>query len=799
MDANGQKFWMVRGEGWQPEVPGSLALGPSVQLASETIDHVYPERIEEANARLDRVPMARDAFGGRAYYDPALQAVFGTSDFPGAEKIVDLPAPATDLALGTNGLFYLAVCGVVLVRDARGRWPSVEVQLPGFKAWRLAPAPLPEGGAWVLDRANKQLARLTGQLWPAPLALSVPPDAFVPVEENPHPLRMTRVAEPWLAPEEDPVAIACSPAGKLAVLHWFTDPAHPLEPQARVRLFQSGATALGPTAILTGVRRPFSLAWISETRFAVLTAGGTEAVIYTFAEGEVRPSGEVFPLRDHDGGPFLHGVSWPIEYPTPGKPRPLVSVSAPSFLPKAVGRLIAPLDSGNAGTVWHRLYIEADIPNATGLTLWLAATDQEEDARNLPEADWHPHHFGAARPGASSVPDEPATPDESKSVYDLEPLAAWVPGRSEIPGFAGYCPDEPQPGRAGLFTVLIQRAHRPVRTLRGRFLQVRIELRGNLRSTPCLHALRAYGPRFSYQDKYLPSVYREQEFGAEADRVTAGEPSTRADFLGRFLANFEGILTPLEDRIASAWRLTDPRTTPDNALDWLGNWIGVAFEPWYPAERRRERLRQAPELFRRRGTLDGLRLALDIATAGAVLGDAEGRRRIVVVEDYWMRRTLATVLGVNLERTFDPLFGGPVFTGNSLVGRTLFLTEGIKREVMALFDAAIPLSPEDQAAVDDFFASLAHRATVLVHETVRPEEMTLIERIAAQETPAHAVVRVRRASQDFMVGLAALLGADTYLRPSRPAEAVEVNKSAVGDGSVLLRPPSLDPRIEGTA
>jgi len=374
-----------------------------------------------------------------------------------------------------------------------------------------------------------------------------------------------------------------------------------------------------------------------------------------------------------------------------------------------------------------------------------------------------------------------------------------VPGRSEIPGFAGFCPDDPEPGRAGLFTVLIQRWRRPVRTLRGRFLHVRAELRGNLRSTPCLHAIRAYGPRFSYQDKYLPAVYREDTFGVAADRLAPGEPPTRADFLGRFLANFEGILTSLEDLVAGAWRWTDARTAPEGALEWLGSWIGVEFEPWYPAARRRERLRRAPELFRWRGTLKGMRLALDVATGGAVVRDALGRRRIVVVEDYWMRRTLATVLGVDLDRAFDPLFGGPVYTGNSRVGRTLFLTEGIKREVLALFDAAIPLDPADQAAVDNFFASLAHRATVLVHETATADELQLIERVAAQEAPAHVVVRVRRASQEFMIGLAALLDTESYLRPPRPLEAVEVEQSTVGAGAVLLRPPSLDPRMEGTS
>ena len=792
MDANGQRFWMVRGEGWKADAgPGALEFGPPIRLASQATDS--PEdsgTVAEAEAALAAVPMARDAFGGRAYYVSAFQAVFAASELPDAIRILDLPGPATDLALGFDGLLYIAVNGKILVRDVRGRKDDGEAHLPGFQAWRLAPDPA--GGVWALDRPTKQLARLTGQLPSRTLALDAPKDAFEPTEKNPNPLRLIPVSEPWRGDNEDPVAIACSADGRLAILHWYSDPTNPAKPEARVRLLRPGATALGSPTILQGVIHPFSLAWLTRSRIAVLIPRASEAIVYPWAEGTVKQTGEIYPLPDHDGGPFTHGVSLPVEYPTKEGTRPLVSVSLPAFPPNATAKLIRPLDSGTAGTVWHRLYVEADIPPGTGFTLMLAASDDGDfgsDSKPIPEGEWHPHHFGASRPDSSA----------GESTFDRGPLAAWMPQPSEIPGFSGFSGSESEKGRTGHFTALIQRTHRRVRTLRGRFLYLKIELRGSLRSTPLIHAIRAYGPRFSYQDNYLPALYREQMLSADADRTTHGEPSTPADFLGRFLANFEGILTPLEDTIANGWRLTDASTTPEAAFDWLGSWIGVGFEPWYPGERRRERLRHASELFRWRGTLQGLRLALDVATGGGVFGKRDGRRRIVVVEDYWMRRTLATVLGVNLDREFDPLFGGPVYTGNSRVGRTLFLTEGIKREVLALFDAAIPLDATDQKAVDDFFSSLAHRATVLVHETIAPDEFQVIERVALQESPAHVVTRVRRASHDFMVGLAALVGVDTYLRPDRPAEAVEVDKSTIGEGAVLLRPPSLDPRIEGTS
>jgi phage tail-like protein len=275
--------------------------------------------------------------------------------------------------------------------------------------------------------------------------------------------------------------------------------------------------------------------------------------------------------------------------------------------------------------------------------------------------------------------------------------------------------------------------------------------------------------------------------------VAPGEDATRPDFLGRFLANFEGVLTPHEDKVAASWLLTDPERTSEDAIEWLGSWIGVGFAPWYPARQRRRHLRQAPELFQRRGTLKGLQLALDIATDDAVRAG-----RIVVVEDYWFRRTLQTVLGLKLDREHDPLLGGTFISGNSKVGRTLFLSEeGTEKKFLALFDASIRLKSADQATVDAFFASLAHRVTVIVHETAAPEEFALIERVCAAETPAHVVTRVRRASADFMVGLTALLAVDTYLRPHPVPAAVAVGSTALGDGALLSRPASLDPRLEG--
>lgn len=795
MDANGQRFWLARGgRAWVADTPGAIERHARfLRLAGARPERRVDENPPQAAARLTLVPAARDAFGSRAWYDAARQAILATSSGLEPVTLLEVTDPVTDLAPGFDDYLYVAVNGAVRVHDLRGRWPAQTVSRPGFEAWRLAPDPA--GGAWVLDRTHRQLARLTGQLFPPPPPGDFPPDMFRPAPENPRPPGLELVPAGWCAAGEDPVAVAVSPRLGPMVLVWL-----PLQRCAVRRVDPATGRALA-SAVLFEVGRPFSLAWLEDDRFAVLAArdegGGaatSEAVVYEFADGEIREVGEVFPLRDPDDGPFLHGVTLPVEYPVRGGgSRPLVAVSLPAFAPEGIavlGRRDSEVtgdpadtavrtgfDSGTDGTAWHRVYVEAVIPPGTGFVLEAAASDREDQPARIPAADWFPHYFG----GLFNAEDQ-----------RRKPHAAWVRVPSEIPGHAGFLDEPARPGGAGLFTVLLQRAGRKVRTLRGRFLHLRVRLLGTGRASPCLHALRAYAPRFSYPDRYLPALYRETLFGPAADAAAADHESTPADFLGRFLANFEGVLTPLEDRVAAGWLVTDPRTAPEAALPWLAAWIGVAFEPWFPPARRREQIRRAAELFAWRGTRRGLELALDVATGGGVSAG-----RIVVVEDFWFRRTFATILGVDLERAFDPLFGGPVVTGNSKVGRTLILGEAHRREFLALFGAEIPLETADAAVLERFFASLAHRATVLVHETAPPAEFDLIRRVAEREAPAHIELRVRTASRDFLVGLASRLGVDTYLRPEPPPEPVEVQRSSVGDGSLLLRPAALDPRLEG--
>lgn len=793
MDANGLKFWLLADEQhWRlPGDPPALeydAQRRSLRLARQRRELNLIEDPNKAESRLETVPQACDSHGNRAWYDAALRSIVsvGVSDTPIVIYHLEGTAELTDMALGDDGVLYMAVDGSVIMHDLRERWRATVVSAVGFSAWRLTPAP--DGGAWVLDRDNRQLARLMGYPISDRAYKPYTPETVRPCHENANPPRLELLEETVWPAEERPVALACSLRGEVALLSWINDG------EATLRLL-TGQLSLSHPMTLLGSRFPYTLAWVATGRAGVLVCGETndavpepksEARVYRFDTREVEngpsqqfPSGDLYPIKiDYNHGPFIHGLDYPPHYPSFKGSHPLHRLSFPFFTRQGEAfntALSAPLDSGSVDTVWHRLYIEAAIPQGCGIRIWLAADNQVVDPDEIDATQWHEHHFGERyqQGGRSEIP-----------------VGSWVSLASELPHHPGLLPCAREAERKGLFTVLIQRPGRKVRALRGRYLTVRVELVGPGNATPELFAARAYGGRFSYVEHYLPKLYWEKRFPPEADDAGG---ATEADFLERFVNNFEGVLTTLEDRVAYSDLVTRPQTAPVEALEWLAGWIGFQFEAAWSESQQRAFLARAAELYQWHGTLRGLRLALELATEGGVSGG-----EIVVLEDYRLRRTFATIIGANLDDKDDPLTLGGIDSGNSFVGDTLFIGDEQRREFLALFSADLDVTHTEQSAIDAFFDKLAFRVTILVHQNVQPQDLGTIQRIVEREVPAHVEARILPTSAPLLVGITALVGVDTYLTPRPRPRPARINRSYVGRGDYVMGPATFDPRLEGS-
>src|SRR5262249_24700835 len=133
-------------------------------------------------------------------------------------------------------------------------------------------------------------------------------------------------------------------------------------------------------------------------------------------------------------------------------------------------------------------------------------------------------------------------------------------------------------------------------------------------------------------------------------------------------------------------------------------------------------------------------------------------------------------------------------SGNSIVGDTLILGDEHEQEFLALFAPDAIQSTTEATSVARFFDRLAHRLTVLVHREVSPQDLGLVRRIVALETPAHVQSQVPTARFPFMVAVASLVSVDTYLARGRTRDPVSVGVSPCG-ADYLVSAPSLDPRL----
>ena len=778
MDANRQKFWMLADkEQWHclgdpPDLEYD-AERRSLRLANQRRLTSFEDLPSIAQDRLDLIPQTLDQHGNRAYWDSEDNSIVSTGAMED-EMVIYTPASESgapsDIAMGHDGILYIAIHGQVVMHDRRDRWADTTVSAPEFNAWRLAA--IPNGGAWVLDREDGKLGRVQGQPFPRRPFTPYAPGVFRPCSENPDPPELVVLDEVAWPNNETPVAVACNPEGKLALLSWN------IANEAFIRYLDETNQLTGPIK-LNGVNSPYSMSWASSERIAVLLAGvATEAPVYKMSNGFTSqwPVGDLYPLKqDFNGGPFLHGVHFPPHYSVVDGSRALHQLSFPFFIKQGFAfnnRVNAPMDSGNPQMIWHRLYLETVIPKDCGIKVWLAASDKHVATSVIMPNEWYEHQFGALfeKQGRSDVP---------HGVWEYFP--------SELPHHPGLLPCDTEHDIAGLFSVLIQRAGRQVRSLQGRFLHVRVELIGNGHNTPEIFALRAYGSRFQYVQEYLPQLYWETTYAPEAnDRGNA----TRADFFERFVHNVEGVLTNLEDRVGHSYLLTHPQTVPEDSLDWLGSWIGYEFDQ--TQQYRRDYLQHASDLYRWHGTLRGLKLALEIGTGGGISGG-----EIVVLEDFRLRRTFATILGADFQDEDDPLTAGAAISGNSFVGDTLFLGDERKKEFLALFAADLPTDTSEQAAIDAFFDRLAYRVTILIHEEAEPHKLGLIQQIAEREMPAHVELRVLTTTYPFLVGVAALVGVDSYLVKQVVPGAVRIGHSHIGRRDIIQGPGSLDPRLEG--
>ena len=497
----------------------------------------------------------RGAFRRAAPTPPSVIPLAGLAVLPGHHLLCGIPGDAPGFLL-----FDLVAGGP----PARIEWKRSQK----LSIHDLASAP--DGSVAILDRTDKAIWMLDRTLDMDPPRRNPTDSPFRadPDASSPPALNENEALRPWkLDTTWDPVSLDRLADGSCVVLERRDSSEF-----GRISLYRKGhfvgAASLeqasgvlrntGGQFVFRGHDLVVDLQDAQSPAVVVVSEEGNQAWKFVLEETRTdliaRAAVAELPLRRYSGIDLVRGPSG-IQYLSDDVWVPLVELRRRRYAPQAV--ITSPrIDGDVAGTAWHRVTMDGHIPPGSSVLVSVRSADTVADLESAP--------------------------------FREQPAPVLRRSGSEIP-WSGIATDA---GKGqGTWELLLQ-------SIKGRFLELRLRLECDEMRAPSLHALRIWNPRFSYVDEYLPPIYRENE-------------SSR-DFLERFLANFEGMLTSIEDRIVGSTALFDVRTAPDSTLDWLAGWLGLALDPALDERRRRLLIHHAPTLFSYRGTPQGIILALRI-------------------------------------------------------------------------------------------------------------------------------------------------------------------------------------------
>lgn len=536
------------------------------------------------------------------------------------------PAPQAFSGLAVTEDHYLVVgtigpAGLLVFDLHAGGAPQQMLWPAGVELTPFDMAARPGGGVWILDRARKRYWALdrhfnvtsldgdAAQTSEAEVFKPRSPDATTldRAQGSRAPARITDAMAAALD-VDDPISIEALPDCSVLVLDLRPD-----WPFSRIHRYL-GAQEFGrPVSTIAIIRlidreqlRTFRLvgydfAFVAghegaqgtvPDRLYIAEAAGNQAFAFDLtwrpakevedpARERIRldPVAEFLPMRLF-GGKGLVAAGTGSYYDFGDGWIPLAEQRRPRYA-TAAALVTQAFDGREPDCVWHRMLLDACIPPETSVRV---STRAANELAELAGAAWLPEPRPYLRGDGSELPFVRSKSSASSAQASTSGAASGADSSKSLA-------DKAHKAGRGTFELLFQRA-------RGRYLQIKLELVGNQRTTPRLKALRAYYPRFSYLNQYLPSVYRED--------------AQSASFLDRFLANFEGLYTTLESKIAAAQMLFDVRSAPPDVLEWLASWFGVALDPAWDEERRRLFIKYAILFFQYRGTMRGLEMALSL-------------------------------------------------------------------------------------------------------------------------------------------------------------------------------------------
>ena len=391
----------------------------------------------------------------------------------------------------------------------------------------------------------------------------------------------------------------------------------------------------------------------------------------------------------------------------------------PSF--RRAGKLTSyRLDSHAPGTRWGRLFLSACIPAGTQVRARFSTSDEPsgrgEMLRTPPEGTTLALH----------------APELSPPLPWAALLAAADPRWNRlIRRAAGH----EQPWVRTSADDDFETYETPVAAPPGRYLWVTLELRGTEASTPRVRSLRAEHPAHDHLTR-LPRAFSRDE--------------PAADFLQRYLALPDGLLSELAGRADQRATMLTPSAAPAEALGWLSGFLGLVLDERWPEDVRRRVVAEGAWLMRHRGTLRGLSRLLEL-----IVG-----REVTIVERWRLRGVAGALMEGRAETGAAAVVGGSLRVGGAVGATGTEPVEG------------------------DAFATHAHRFTVLVPVVLGEQERAMVEHALALHRPAHTLSDLCTLGTGMRVGHGLHVGLHSAVGHTGGWKPLTVDHGVIGKGIV---------------
>jgi phage tail-like protein len=291
-----------------------------------------------------------------------------------------------------------------------------------------------------------------------------------------------------------------------------------------------------------------------------------------------------------------------------------------------------------------------------------------------------------------------------------------------------------------------------------RYLWVAVAFTGKGTQSPVLSEIEVRFDQKTYFP-YLPAIY--------------DNPGTTREFFGRLVALFESFNVENENALALLPELFDPTAIGADYLPWLASWIAARLDQHWTVAIQRQAVAEAYQRYARRGTVAGLKQAIEFETGLNVLIEEP------IQNASWWALPADPCCGV-----VSPPDG--MDTGNAgELGVTTMLADGSPDGAVvgstAVLDHSRILNAEDYGL--PLFDEVAHRFCVYLYRGAQNAQRAKVASVVDREKPAHTVYHLCAVEPRMAVGFQARVGIDTVV--GGPPAPTPLGDSTDADGFVL--------------